>query len=100
MTRRTTTAKRGAQPTATAETVALSPAVAARPYARKRPARVRRLRPSTAAPDLTPEQRHQMIAETAHLFAEQDGFDPGRSLDHWLEAEALVEAKLDRPRRA
>ncbi|HKK05246.1 MAG TPA: DUF2934 domain-containing protein [Gammaproteobacteria bacterium] len=97
MTKQTATAKRSTRSTATAEPAESPPA---RPYARKRPARVHRLRPDTAAPAVTPEQRRQMIAEAAYRLAEQDGFDPGRSLDHWLEAEALIEARLGGPRRA
>jgi|GEM_PF-6590604 len=58
------------------------------------PARRRRPKALPVGTLISAEQRHQMITETAYRLAEQDGFDAGRDLDHWLEAEALIEARL------
>jgi len=38
------------------------------------------------------EIRHRWIAEIAYRKAEIRGFEPGRELDDWLEAEAEAEA--------
>jgi hypothetical protein len=38
------------------------------------------------------EIRHHWIAEIAYHKAEKRGFEPGRELDDWLEAEAEAEA--------
>lgn len=46
------------------------------------------------AQQVDPQKRYQMIAEAAYLLAEEDGFDANRSLDHWLAAEALIDARL------
>jgi len=45
---------------------------------------------------LEPEERRQMIAETAYYIAEQRGFEPGRDEQDWLEAERLVDEQLSR----
>jgi hypothetical protein len=42
----------------------------------------------------TPDQRHQQIAETAFLIAEQRGFQGDMALDDWLQAEATVDAGI------
>ena len=47
-----------------------------------------------AAAEITPEQRHQLIAEAAYLRAESRGFDAGDPLDDWLQAEQEVDARL------
>ena len=44
--------------------------------------------------DITPEQRHLMIAEAAYLIAEQRGFQSDTALDDWLQAEAEVDARF------
>ncbi|MGB5541348.1 MAG: DUF2934 domain-containing protein [Gammaproteobacteria bacterium] len=46
---------------------------------------------SQAARDVTPEQRHQMIAMTAYLIAEQRGFQGDMALNDWLQAEVEVD---------
>lgn len=38
--------------------------------------------------------RHQMIAESAYYRAEQRGFDGGRDVDDWLEAEQEIDGYL------
>lgn len=43
---------------------------------------------------VTPELRYRMISEAAFYIAESHGFDPSRSMDDWLEAEAMIDARL------
>ena len=38
--------------------------------------------------------RHQMIAESAYYRAERRGFDGGRDVDDWLEAEQEIDGYL------
>jgi hypothetical protein len=33
---------------------------------------------------------HRMVSEAAYFLAEKRGFEPGRTLDDWLEAEQKV----------
>ncbi len=47
-----------------------------------------------AAPPVTPEERHRMIAETAYYLAEARDFKGGDDAADWLEAEGLVDAQL------
>jgi hypothetical protein len=42
-----------------------------------------------------PEARAQMIAEAAYYRAEARGFEPGRDLEDWLEAEAQIDRLLE-----
>lgn len=37
---------------------------------------------------------HRMISEAAFFLAEKRGFEPGRALDDWLEAERTVKELL------
>lgn len=37
---------------------------------------------------------HRMISEAAYFLAENRGFEPGRALDDWLEAERKVKEDL------
>ncbi len=46
---------------------------------------------------ITPEERHQMIAEAAYYRAEQRRFLNGDPLQDWLEAEAEVTTRLRTP---
>ena len=62
----------------------VAPSRAARPKA-----------PGLITGDITPEMRHQMIAEAAYLRAEQRGFTPGDPLDDWLNAEREVDRLLN-----
>ena len=43
---------------------------------------------------VTPEERHQLIAEAAYYRAERRGFAPGAELEDWLEAEAEINRRL------
>jgi hypothetical protein len=47
----------------------------------------------SAAPPLTADEIHAMVAETAYYLSEKRGFEPGHDVDDWLVAEAQV---LDR----
>ena len=40
-------------------------------------------------------ERNQLVAEAAYFIAEQRGFAEGRELEDWLEAEAIVNARLE-----
>lgn len=53
----------------------------------------RRTKPTTASP-VTAEKRYQMITEAAYLIAEKHGFDSGRDIENWLEAEAQIDSIL------
>lgn len=44
--------------------------------------------------DITPEERHRMVAEAAYYRAEQHGFNPDRHMEDWLAAEEEVDALL------
>lgn len=44
--------------------------------------------------EITPEMRHQMIAEAAYLRAERRGFSSGDPVDDWLAAEHEVDTLL------
>jgi hypothetical protein len=48
---------------------------------------------------ITAGERYRLIAEAAYLIAEQRGFAAGRELEDWLEAEAIVTARLQRNTR-
>lgn len=43
---------------------------------------------------LSPEERRQLIAETAYFLAERRGFSAGSELEDWLQAEADVNRRL------
>jgi len=45
-------------------------------------------------PDITPEDKHEMVAVAAYFLAERRGFVPGRELDDWREAAAAIERML------
>ena len=47
------------------------------------------------AADITPEERHRMVAEAAYYRAEQHGFNPDRHMEDWLAAEAEVDNMLE-----
>ena len=44
--------------------------------------------------DITPEERHRMVAEAAYYRAQQHGFNPDRHMEDWLAAEAEVDTLL------
>mgnify|MGYP002712264643 CR=1 FL=1 len=82
---RTGKAKKAA---ATPAKSAKSTRTAAKPKSRKRPA--------AATPKVSSQSRLQMIAETAYYHAERRGFAGGDPLNDWLQAEAEVDAHLQR----
>lgn len=45
--------------------------------------------------EITPELRHQMIAEAAYIRAEQRGFCAGDPMEDWLHAEREVDRLLN-----
>ena len=45
-------------------------------------------------PSVSAEERARMVARAAYFRSQKRGFDPGRDLDDWLEAEAEVDATL------
>ncbi len=51
---------------------------------------------SPAFTEISPEERHQLIAEAAYLRAEQRSFAPGYELEDWLSAEAEIEMRLSK----
>jgi hypothetical protein len=44
--------------------------------------------------DVTPDERHRMIAEAAYYRAEKRGFAGGDPMQDWLEAEAQIENEI------
>ena len=48
------------------------------------------------ATDSSADEVEQQIRETAYYRAESRGFEPGKELDDWLEAEAEVRRRLNR----
>jgi DUF2934 family protein len=51
-------------------------------------------------PDVDAETRRQLIAAEAYFLAERRGFAAGREFDDWVEAERVVEARLQELRAA
>ncbi len=47
-----------------------------------------------ASVEVTPEERHQLIAVTAYFLSERRGFSPGLELQDWLEAETRIDSNL------
>lgn len=43
---------------------------------------------------MSPEMRHDIIAQAAYFRAQRRDFEPGHELDDWLAAEAEVDAAL------
>ena len=48
----------------------------------------------SAAPHISPEERHRLIAEAAYFRASQRGFPGGAEVEDWLAAEAEIDGKL------
>ena len=44
--------------------------------------------------------RRQLIAAEAYFIAERRGFEAGRELDDWIQAESIVDARLRESRAA
>lgn len=79
-------AKKAAAPKAAA---AKKPAAKAAPVAP-----VAKAAPAAKKPELSPEQRYQMIQDAAYFIAERHGFS-GDSAYFWSLAEAEINAKLN-----
>ena len=47
-----------------------------------------------AVPEVTSEERQQLIAQAAYFRAERRNFVPGYELQDWLDAEAEFEARM------
>ena len=45
--------------------------------------------------DPSPEERHAMIAKEAYLNAEKRGFECGKELEDWLQAEATIASRFE-----
>ena len=58
------------------------------------PAKKTASRKAKSAGNIGPEQRRQMIAETAYFIAEARGFNGECQLDDWLQAEVMVDRQL------
>jgi hypothetical protein len=56
--------------------------------------------PGPAAPAVSADQRHAMIAERAYLRAAARGFDGGDPVSDWLASEHEVDALLSRSDQA
>jgi len=50
--------------------------------------------------NVTPDERHRMIAEAAYHRAEKRGFVNGDPVQDWLEAEAQIESELRNGRKS
>ena len=70
-------------------------AAAKKPAAKAAPAApVAKAAPAAKKPELSPEQRYQMIQDAAYFIAERHGFS-GDSAYFWSLAEAEINAKLN-----
>jgi len=52
---------------------------------------------NTARADLPADEVRQLISEAAYYRAKQRGFVPGHELEDWIQAEAEVIRRLNRP---
>lgn len=84
-----TTSKATARAKTTSASTAKKPPRATPDRIGKAPAR------SLITGEITPDLRHQMIAEAAYLRAEQRGFSAGDPMDDWLNAEREVDRLLN-----
>jgi hypothetical protein len=86
------------RPTQTSKAVADTVVTPAKPA--KAPAKPRAPRTKAAATtvsnaiQMTPEERHRVVAEAAYFIAERRGFQGGCSLEDWLQAEADIDRML------
>ena len=87
------------RPTSSKTTVEPAVAPAAKPT--KAPAKPRATRSSKSAASavsnaiqLTPEERHRVVAEAAYVIAERRGFAGGSPIEDWLQAEADIDRML------
>jgi hypothetical protein len=86
------------RPTSSKTTVEPAIAPAAKPA--KAPAKPRTTRSKAAASavsnaiQMTPEERHRVVAEAAYFIAERRGFAGGSPIEDWLQAEADIDRML------
>jgi hypothetical protein len=52
--------------------------------------------PAKATEGVSAEERRRRIEEAAFLRAEKRGFDGGHAMEDWLDAEAEVDAQIER----
>jgi hypothetical protein len=52
---------------------------------------------NTARADISPDELRKLISEAAYYRAKQRGFTPGHELEDWIQAEAEVIRRLNRP---
>jgi hypothetical protein len=45
--------------------------------------------------EMSPEETRQRIAEAAYYRAKQRGFEPGRELEDWIEAESEIMGRIN-----
>jgi Protein of unknown function (DUF2934) len=50
--------------------------------------------------EVSPEERHEMVAVAAYYRAERRGFLPGHEREDWFEAAAVIDAMLEHMRLA
>lgn len=50
---------------------------------------------SNVRADMSPEETRQRIAEAAYYRAKQRGFEPGRELEDWIEAESEIMGRIN-----
>ena len=85
-------AKKAAAPKAAAAKKPAAKVAPVAPVAKSAP--VAKVAPAAKKPELSPEQRYQMIQDAAYFIAERHGFS-GDSAYFWSLAEAELNAKLN-----
>ena len=85
-------AKKAAAPKAAAAKKPAAKVAPVAPVAKSAP--VAKVAPAAKKPELSPEQRYQMIQDAAYFIAERHGFN-GDSAYFWSLAEAEINAKLN-----
>jgi hypothetical protein len=78
---------------ATPQKLAPSKAVEA-PKAAAKPATKPAVKEMSKVKVLSPEEHYRMVQETAYFRAQADGFQPGKDLQYWLQAEMEVAQRL------
>ena len=56
--------------------------------------------PANEPAAITQDDRDKLIAETAYFIAEAQGFPAGCAMQHWLTAEAQINARVEYGTRA
>jgi len=50
--------------------------------------------PAVQQPEISHQERYEMIANMAYFRAEQRGFEPGWEVHDWLESERIIDEQL------